>query len=242
MRVGKLRPAQRASVRTGTGTLASDPTGLSLVRLTAGPQDSRLVHLITYLRTGPTQTLSQGCGAGEGKETPILAWGVWGAGAGSGHLFPALHPVAHASSLKSAMGRVCTPWTLAKATHQGTSDARPGVGGMGGTVEVAFGSWHHGEPHGAYKPVLWLPSGLGVWGDGRSVFRAGGTWTTLAGNQVGLRAAQGLGQSQSGGVPGRPASSLLCCLTTVPTHPPVLPPPTHPLATWGCTKCGLKVL
>lgn len=44
---------QVAHVRTGTGPLASELTGLGLIRLKAGPEDFRLVHLITYLRTGP---------------------------------------------------------------------------------------------------------------------------------------------------------------------------------------------
>ena len=46
---------------------------------------------------------------------------------------------------------------------------------------------------------------------------------------------------QPGAVPRTPASpgSALAVSPSSP-HPPALPQPTHPLATWACSKCGLR--
>ena len=49
------------------------------------------------------------------------------------------------------------------------------------------------------------------------------------------------GVAQPGGATGTPASpSSSPAVSPPPPHPPALPRPTHPLATWACSKCGLR--
>lgn len=49
------------------------------------------------------------------------------------------------------------------------------------------------------------------------------------------------GAAQPGGAAGTPASpSSSPAVSPLSPHPPALPQPTHPLATWACSKCGLR--
>ena len=178
----------------------------------------------------------------------LWSWEKAGGGgwAGSGHLLLALHAVAPAGNLKSAMVGIFTLWTLAKATSQ--------VGDKQGYEGGQTQSWGH-EGRGCFwqvaswkiswsrvNPVLWLQvarafgetadpcaalvmPALSWWGTSQSEGRAGArlvpTWS----------------------VPGMPAS--LCSSAASLPSPPIRlhsQQPTHPVATWAYTKCGLRAL
>lgn len=129
---------------------------------------------------------------------------------------------------------IFTLWALAKATNQGGDrtgagrgqavgeEVRRGRGCFGGSDPVK----RSGEPAGFSGRVLW---GLGGSCD---------TWSSPAPSLWGTGRPQWGPAWRCAGTPASPRSSL--AVSPSSPHPPALPQPTHPLATWACSKCGLR--
>lgn len=132
----------------------------------------------------------------------------------------------HTGSLPSVREGIFTLWTLAQAAKQAEAGQRQGearrcrdMWGRAALAAVIAGR----------TSANWA----------RAV--GAGGFVRCAGRHLLLPRGGQAGAAQPGGAAGTPASpSSSPAVSPLSPHPPALPRPTHPLATWACSKCGLR--